>query len=231
MRNANDKVVCMSSDAQIDYESLVQDAMRGVLKAILQRVAKSGLPGEHHFYISFNTRAQGVGLSKRLKERYPEEMTVVLQHRFWDLVVHDDRFEVKLTFDSIPERLVVPFAAVKVFVDPSVRFGHQFEDPQTAEDAGEFAEPNSPGDVTTLTARGRKGEKKRPATTRKPRGERVRDGQQDAAEAAATAEPAEFAPSSKRSSSAVPSPVASAEDVPSVDRGAKVVSLDKFRKK
>ena len=221
----------MSNDAQIDYESLVQDAMRGVLKAILQKVAKSGLPGEHHFYISFNTRAPGVGLSKRLKERYPEEMTVVLQHRFWDLIVHDDRFEVKLTFDSIPERLVVPFAAVKVFVDPSVRFGHQFEDPQASADDADYAEPISPGDVAALTARGRKGEKKRPAAARKPRAERTRDGQHEAAEAAVPVETAEAEGSAKR----VPAPSAQSiaapdADAPS-DQGAKVVSLDKFRKK
>lgn len=218
----------MSTDAQIDYESLVQDAMRGVLRTILQRVAKTGLPGEHHFYISFNTRAPGVGLSKRLKERYPEEMTVVLQHRFWDLLVHDDRFEVKLTFDSIPERLVVPFAAVKVFVDPSVRFGHQFEDATAAEDAGEFAEPLSPGDVAALTARGRKGEKKRSAGPRKPRAERARD---DAGEAQAP-EAGDATPLTKRPVAApVPAPAALADSSVPADQGAKVVSLDKFRKK
>ena len=111
--------------------------MRGVVRAVLQRVVKSGLPGEHHFYISFLTQAPGVVLSKRLKEKYPSEMTIVLQHRFWDLIVSDDRFEVKLTFDGIPERLVVPFAAIKVFIDPSVRYGLQFEDPDMEPEAGE----------------------------------------------------------------------------------------------
>lgn len=221
----------MSNDAQIDYESLVQDAMRGVLKAILQKVAKSGLPGEHHFYISFNTRAPGVGLSKRLKERYPEEMTVVLQHRFWDLIVHDDRFEVKLTFDSIPERLVVPFAAVKVFVDPSVRFGHQFEDPQAAADDADYAEPISPGDVAALTARGRKGEKKRPAAARKPRAERTRDGQHEAAEAAVPVETAGAEGSAKRAPAPSAQSIAAPDADATSDQGAKVVSLDKFRKK
>ncbi len=111
----------------IDYEALAQDAMRGVIRGILGRVAKTGLPGDHHFYISFDTLAPGASLSKRLKEKYPEEMTIVLQHRFWDLIVTEDRFEVKLTFDGIPERLVVPFGAIKVFFDPSVRYGLQFE--------------------------------------------------------------------------------------------------------
>jgi hypothetical protein len=111
----------------IDYEALTQQALRGVVRQILIDVAADGLPGNHHFYVAFNTQAEGVGISKRLKEQYPEEMTIVLQHRFWDLAVHDDRFEVKLTFNSIPERLVVPYTAVKVFFDPSVPYGLQFE--------------------------------------------------------------------------------------------------------
>ena len=111
----------------IDYEALTQQALRGVVRQILIGVAADGLPGNHHFYVAFNTQAEGVGISKRLKEQYSEEMTIVLQHRFWDLAVHDDRFEVKLTFNSIPERLVVPFTAIKVFFDPSVPYGLQFE--------------------------------------------------------------------------------------------------------
>jgi hypothetical protein len=121
----------------IDYDALTQEAMRGLVRSVLARVVRQGLPGDHHFYIAFDTRRAGVSLSKRLREKYPEEMTIVLQHRFWDLVVSDDRFEVKLTFDGIAERLVVPFAAMRVFYDPSVPFGLQFEDAsgrrQTAE--------------------------------------------------------------------------------------------------
>ena len=107
----------------IDYEALQQDALRGVVRAALIQISKTGLPGEHHFFISFLTQSPGVVLSKRLKEKYPHEMTIVLQHRFWDLLINDERFEVKLTFDGIPERLVIPFASIKVFIDPSVRFG------------------------------------------------------------------------------------------------------------
>ena len=118
----------MTVERDIDYHALAQDAMRGIVRTVLLRIAKTGLPGEHHFYIAFKTDAPGVVLSKRLREKYPEEMTVVLQHRFWDLLVADDRFEVKLTFDSIPERLVVPFAAIKVFFDPSVPYGLQFDE-------------------------------------------------------------------------------------------------------
>jgi hypothetical protein len=118
----------MTPDATIDYERLHQEALRGLVRAVLTGVSETGLPGDHHFYISYDVRSPGVALSKRLREKYPTEMTIVLQHRFWDLVVTEDRFEVKLTFDGIPERLVVPFSAIKVFLDPSVRFVLHFED-------------------------------------------------------------------------------------------------------
>lgn len=118
----------MTSDDIIDYDSLQQEALRGLVRNVLLDVAKNGLPGQHHFYISYDVRSLGVGLSKRLREKYPGEMTIVLQHRFWDLIVGEDRFEVKLTFDGIPERLVVPFAAIKVFLDPSVKFIVHFDD-------------------------------------------------------------------------------------------------------
>lgn len=125
----------MTADSQqIDYEALAQKAMRGVVRSVLEQTAQSGLPGEHHFYISFDTCADDVTLSPRLKQKYPSEMTIVLQHRFRDLVVDDKGFEVKLTFDGIPERLVVPFTAIKVFFDPSVRYGLQFEDSNTKQD-------------------------------------------------------------------------------------------------
>lgn len=114
------------SDDQIHYDVLAQEALRGVVRTVLRRVAKSGLPGEHHFFIAFDTRAQGVSLSKRLKGQYADEMTIVLQYQFWDLEVTEDQFEVKLSFNNIPERLVVPFSAVKAFFDPSVQFGLQF---------------------------------------------------------------------------------------------------------
>jgi len=129
----------MTSESMIDYEALAQDAMRNVVRSVLMDAADKGLPGEHHFYISFDTLAPGVILSKRLREKYAEEMTIVLQHRFWDLIVSDTRFEVKLTFDGIPERLVVPFKSIRVFFDPSVRYGLQFETATSANEdtAGE----------------------------------------------------------------------------------------------
>ena len=123
----------MTGESMIDYEALAQEAMRNVVRSVLSETASKGLPGDHHFYISFDTLAPGVILSKRLREKYAEEMTIVLQHRFWDLFVNDQRFEVKLTFDGIPERLVVPFKAIRVFFDPSVRYGLQFEAATTAQ--------------------------------------------------------------------------------------------------
>src|SRR5215468_9719938 len=124
----------MATD-HIRYDILAQEALRGVVRQVLVDAAKNGLPGEHHFYISFNTRADGVRISTRMLAQYPEEMTVVLQHQFWDLVVTETGFEVGLSFGGIPERLAVPFTAVKGFFDPSVQFGLQFE--ETAEGAGE----------------------------------------------------------------------------------------------
>ncbi len=111
----------------IRYDILAQDALRGVVRKVLSEVAKTGLPGEHHFFISFFTRAPGVRLSQRLLEEYEKEMTIVLQNQFWDLKVTDTAFEVGLSFHGKPETLVVPFAAMKGFFDPSVPFGMQFE--------------------------------------------------------------------------------------------------------
>jgi uncharacterized protein len=121
----------------IRYDILAQEALRGVVRQVLADAAKNGLPGKHHFYISFDTRADGVRLSTRMLAQYPEEMTIVLQYQFWDLVVTETGFEVGLSFGGIPERLAVPFAAVKGFFDPSVEFGLQFE--ETAESGGEAA--------------------------------------------------------------------------------------------
>jgi len=114
--------VSMSED-KIRYDVLASEALRGIIRTVLTRVQKRGLPGDHHFYITFDTSAAGTILSKRLKAQYPEEMMIVLQHKFWDLLIYDDRFEVKLSFNSVPERLVIPFSAIKSFFDPSVQFG------------------------------------------------------------------------------------------------------------
>ena len=123
----------------IRYDILTQDALRSVVHTVLADVAAKGLPGEHHFFISIDTRAEGVSLSSRLKAQYPKEMTVVLQHQFWDMVVTDDRFEVGLSFNGVPERLVVPFRAIKGFVDPSVQFGLQFAVAVEGDDSADVA--------------------------------------------------------------------------------------------
>lgn len=116
----------MATD-HIRYDVLARDALRGMLRKVLSDVAAHGLPGDHHFYITFASKAEGVKLSDRLLAQYPDEMTIILQHQFWDLVVTEDRFEVGLSFGGIPERLVVPFHAIKSFHDPSVPFGLAFE--------------------------------------------------------------------------------------------------------
>jgi hypothetical protein len=242
----------MTAEPTIDYEGLAQEAMRGVVRTVLVRTAKSGLTGDHHFYISFDTESPGVTLSKRLKEKYPREMTIVLQHRFWDLIVTDERFEVKLTFDGIPERLVVPFSAIKVFFDPSVRFGLQFEDPNAAPEAR--TSPSQAFDNMTArnggTQRPSGSSRKVPRAPRKARPAQEADGtQQASAETGAnspspTSEPTPISAAkpaapvvtfggdavgvdeSKRSAAAEPD-----ADPAKPSGGAEIVSLDKFRKK
>src|ERR1700730_18577181 len=110
----------------IRYDLLVQDALRGAVRKILSDVARDGVPGEHHFFIGFRTHARGVRLSSRMRELYPDEMTIVLQHQFWDLSVTGEAFEVGLSFQNIPEMLLIPFDAVTRFADPSVGFELQF---------------------------------------------------------------------------------------------------------
>ena len=129
----------------IRYDLLTQQALRGVVRNVLADAAKKGLPGEHHFYISFDTRADGVRLSDRIRAQYPEQMTIILQHQFWDLEVDEDGFSVGLSFGGVPEKLHVPFEAIKGFFDPSVQFGLQFEDvaETEAQPAAEGAKPAS----------------------------------------------------------------------------------------
>ena len=129
----------MATD-HIRYEVLARDALRGVLRKVLTDAASHGLPGEHHFFITFVSKAEGVKISPRLLAQYPEEMTIILQHQFWDLVVLEDRFEVGLSFGGIPERLVVPFNSIKSFFDPSVQFGLQLEAADPAVDAAAATE-------------------------------------------------------------------------------------------
>src|ERR1700688_4312308 len=111
----------------IRYDILAQEALRGVVRTVLADAAKKGLPGEHHFKITFAPTAPGVRLSDRMRAQYPEAMTIILQHQFWDLVVNDDGFEVGLSFGGVTERLTIPFEAVMAFFDPGVAFGSPVE--------------------------------------------------------------------------------------------------------
>jgi uncharacterized protein len=187
----------------IRYDLLAQNALRGVVRTVLTDAAKKGLPGDHHLYVTFRTDAPGVRISPRLREKYPEEMTIVFQHQFWDLVVTEVAFEVGMAFGGVAEKLVVPFDAIKSFLDPSVQFGLQFElaGEQTGEAAAEAPTPDAePASKAKSPRRGRStpGVPALPAST-------------EVATPAATGEPA------------------SEPERPST--GAEVVRLDRFRKK
>lgn len=125
----------------IRYDILAQDALRGVIRKVLIEVAATGrLPGDHHFYITFLTNAPGVRLSQHLKSKYAEQMTIVIQHQFWDLKITDSGFEIGLSFSDTPEKLVIPFNAIRGFYDPSVNFEMEFDVPAAGEDALDTAE-------------------------------------------------------------------------------------------
>ena len=196
----------------IRYDVLVQHALRGVVRRILTDSARDGLPGSHHFYISFDTNAPGVKLTPRLHAMYPEEMTVVLQHQFWDLAVNDTGFEVSLSFDKIPERLVVPYESITGFFDPSVKFGLKFE----AVHGEDKAEPAAPAGA-------------------KPRKSSARAKAAEESEAAPLPMPRKSKGAGKTGPAEEPAPAAAAaadEAGPAAPAGkAEVVSLDAFRKK
>jgi uncharacterized protein len=134
----------MSKDL-IRYDLLVQDALKGVVRKVLADAARDGLSGDHHFYVSFRTDFPGVRISQRLREKYPQDMTIVLQHQFWDLAMTEHTFEVGLSFSGIPERLLIPFDALTGFFDPSVQFGLKFEINDGAPAAGSVALPRGAG--------------------------------------------------------------------------------------
>jgi uncharacterized protein len=196
----------MATD-HIRYDLLVQDALRSVVRKVLGDAARNGLPGDHHFYISFKTHAPGVTIPAAMRQKYPDEMTIILQHEFWDLAVNGEGFEVSLSFSRKPERLAMPFAAITGFSDPSVpTFGFKFMVPDVV-DAGGASAPTSPELAPPQGTSGAESAPKRvqaPSTTVKPPAP-VRP-----------AEPATNAANSK------------ATEKPDA---AKVVSIDAFRKK
>ncbi|HEY1736162.1 MAG TPA: ClpXP protease specificity-enhancing factor SspB [Methylovirgula sp.] len=188
----------------IRYDLLVQDALRGVVRSILTEAAREGLPGEHHFFISFRTQAPGVKLSNRLRDQYPEEMTIVLQHQFWDLVVGDLGFEVGLSFHGKSEILAIPFAAVTGFFDPTVDFGLKFEfDTEGAAQPGPAERPSSQAPALVDKS--------------KPRG--------------SGSEPLEVGPTKAQSDAARPQGSDNKSTIQPANESQKVVSIDAFRKK
>ncbi|WP_066555369.1 SspB family protein [Croceicoccus bisphenolivorans] len=146
-------------DSLIPYDEIVQEALRAVVGRVLREVEAAGseLPGSHHFYITFKTGAVGVSIPADLRARFPDEMTIVLQNKFWDLTVEDDRFSVGLSFNAVPAKLVIPFGAITAFVDPAVDFGLQFQaidadrSPEPHEDAENDSEQAGVGDVSPVT--------------------------------------------------------------------------------
>ena len=195
----------MSEDL-IRYDVLAQEAMRGVVRKVMTEVAQTGLPGDHHFFVTFNTTYPGVRVSSRIREQYPDEMTIVLQHQFWDLSVTETTFEVGLSFNSIPERLLIPFRAITAFVDPHANFGLKLEAGE--EDGEALAMPalSEPSPVSALPAPEQSSGNDPGSAPEKPDQEEIPD--KDAAEA--------------------PTGEGGDTDQPA---GAEVVSLDAFRKK
>ncbi len=213
------------------YDLLVQDALRSMVRKVLEEAAQEGLPGDHHFLITFRTEAPGVRLSKRMRDRYPEEMTIVLQHQFWDLAVTEHTFEVGLSFGNVPERLLVPFEALTSFVDPSVQFGLKFEVQDVSVE--QSANDADPPDLDVDHAGGNV-EKLGPLrAVEKPAGSRqalhpVADEPADAPVTPAAAKPK---PSSKAAKELAAAPPQEPTDGDSGNDGAKIVSIDAFRKK
>lgn len=134
----------MTTMDTIDYPGLIDAAMRNVVREALIHVDKFGLPGDHHFFISFQTNYPGVSISPQLKARYPEEITIVVQHQFWDLKIGKDKFSIMLSFNNIPEKLVVPLDALTAFADPSIKFGLQFHGKKPVNPANTANESEEP---------------------------------------------------------------------------------------
>ncbi|WJW79778.1 ClpXP protease specificity-enhancing factor SspB [Bartonella sp. TP] len=129
------------ADDLIRYDILVKDALREVIHKVLLEVSIAGLPGDHHFFVTFLTTAPGVKISSRLKKLYPSQMTIVIQHQFWDLIVNDLQFEINLSFSNIAEKLVVPFAAIQSFYDPQASFEAAFDLPDVAQETSQAPSP------------------------------------------------------------------------------------------
>ena len=204
----------------IRYDILAQEALRGVVRTVLADAAENGLPGEHHFYISFDTCADGVRLSPRMLAEYPKEMTIVLQHQFWDLMVTAEGFEVGMSFGGIPERVAVPFTAIKGFHDPSVEFILRFQ--EIEEGAGEGLESESQEDAPERAPAGKDRGATRPPAKHKA-------GRTPPALAAVPAPAKSDAADPEAASTSAKTTSDEGPDKPV--GGGEVVRLDRFRKK
>jgi hypothetical protein len=220
----------------IRYDLQVQDALRGVVRKVLADTARDGLPGDHHFYVTFRTHAPGVRLSPRLREQYPDEMTIILQYQFWDLRVDDEAFEVGLHFKNIPEKLHIPFDAISGFYDPSVQFGLKFE-AQSDEHDEDFEGDEEEIELGPVANRPRQAPE---AEKSKPRGA----GSEPDLAPAKTVAPAPAAKSkaepgkaeagsadSGKAKADKAAPAAASAEAKEADSASKVVSIDAFRKK
>ena len=203
----------------IRYDLLVQDALRGVVRKVLGDSAREGMPGDHHYYITFRTDSPGVRLSTRMREKYPGEMTIILQHQFWDLAVNDQNFEVGLSFNNIPERLLIPFDSITGFFDPSVQFGLKFEVQETAPEAGANDTQGVEPGPRSLSAGAGRAVKSQGKPGAKPQGSAPLEAKPPAKPAAAP-KTGKNAPAPLRETAPGPAQAA-----------AKVVSIDAFRKK
>ncbi|OYU49489.1 MAG: Stringent starvation protein B [Rhizobiales bacterium PAR1] len=204
----------------IRYDVMVQEALLGVVRKVLTDAAKVGLPGEHHFYITFRSQAPGVKLSHRLTEKYPDEMNIVLQHQFWDLTVGEQSFEVGLSFGGVAERLVVPYEALTGFYDPSVQFGLKFtpDEAEADNDLGvEDEAPTVKDQLEAITKLEKSGKSKKSKADAKSD---AKSTEQDAGEPAAA---------KKSRTKATAEEAAPEAEKPA--GGAEVVSLEAFRKK
>ena len=209
------------------YDLRLQEALRGAVRSIMIDVAKTGFPGDHHFYVSFKTGARGVQLSDRLRRQYPDEMTIVLQHQFWDLVIGDKEFSVGLSFKQIPEKLVIPFSAISSFVDPSVHFALKFEvetaAPATSPSPVQAVRPPAPQPTVV-------------ADRNEPLTEKQRQPRRLTPKAGASSEPPKVpaedsAEDIAKADTEAPARPAAAKDKQADTEKGKIVSIDAFRKK
>jgi uncharacterized protein len=200
------------------YDLRLQEAMRGAIRQIMTDVARSGFPGDHHFYISFRTTARGVQMSDRLRKQYPDEMTIVLQHQFWDLVVTEREFSVGLSFKQIGEKLVIPFDTITSFVDPTVQFALKFDVASANDETAKPAQvtnlrPQAPAPVSDI-------DKDEPIQDKSKTPRRLTPKVSPAEDHAKAGEK----PASEK-------PAADAPEKSAGSESGKIVSIDAFRKK